>query len=430
MRKADNCRLFLYFFSAWLLLQRHGFGASFTYTYDPLNRLTNATYSDGSAESYSYDAAGNRLSQSYVAATIQADTNPPSTPTNLVTANLTTSGLSITWVRATDTGGSGLAGYRIYANNSLIGTTSSTNFAVTGLLPNSQYCFTITAFDHDGNVSAASQPVCFTTPAILPAPQLAGISISNGLVLFGLYGLGGTNYAVLASSNLLDWNSVLTNNEPAGGLRLIDIPVPANQPQMFYRAQLLTQGAFILQPGPTDSKDIWTTSVFAYSSCTISNKPGGGANDYRLRIGGYGDLYYTLIQFDLTALPTNAASAVLYLYCNNLTSGGTLMYLDRITSPWDWRTNGTGCDRLRLWWADKPFSAQWTTNQLAVPVLGQWYSVDITSLYNAWQSGTYPNYGLQFRPVSFNNNNFDEFYSADYVTNPILRPKLVVTPAN
>lgn len=35
--------------------------ATFTYTYDPLNRLTNAAYAGGSLESYSHDAAGNRL---------------------------------------------------------------------------------------------------------------------------------------------------------------------------------------------------------------------------------------------------------------------------------------------------------------------------------------------------------------------------------
>jgi hypothetical protein len=53
--------------------------------------------------------------------------------------------------------------------------------------------------------------------------------------------------------------------------------------------------------------------------------------------------------------------------------------------------------------------------------------VDITDLYNAWQIGTYSNFGLQFRPVLNANNNFDEFYSADYSGDPSLRPKLIVT---
>lgn len=106
------------------------------------------------------------------------------------------------------------------------------------------------------------------------------------------------------------------------------------------------------------------------------------------------------------------------------------MYLDRITQAWDWRTSGTGCDRARLWWADKPSTTQWRAGTLSTPTQGQWYAVDITDLYNAWQSGTYQNYGLQLRPLLNGNNNFDQFYSGDTVTNPAQRPMLVVVSPN
>ena len=38
-----------------------------------------------------------------------------------------------------------------------------------------------------------------------------------------------------------------------------------------------------------------------------------------------------------------------------------------------------------------------------LPLVGQWYSIDITDLYNAWQNGTHPNHGLQLRPVRNDN---------------------------
>jgi YD repeat-containing protein len=40
-----------------------------SYTYDALNRLTGATYGDGTVIEYRYDAAGNRISQLVQAAT-------------------------------------------------------------------------------------------------------------------------------------------------------------------------------------------------------------------------------------------------------------------------------------------------------------------------------------------------------------------------
>jgi murein DD-endopeptidase MepM/ murein hydrolase activator NlpD len=181
-----------------------------------------------------------------------------------------------------------------------------------------------------------------------------------------------------------------------------------------------------LQPGPTEGKDIWTTSVYSYASCSGSF-PGGGLYDSDLRVGGWGDFYYTLLQFDLTGLPVNAKSATLQLYCYSNNGGITTpMYLDRITQYWwNWQTSGTGCDHDRLWWADRPPSVQWTESTLLAPVVGQWYSVDITDLYNGWQNGQYSNYGIQLRPVQ-NGNNFNFFYSSRYADDPTLRPKLVI----
>jgi len=260
-------------------------------------------------------------------------------------------------------------------------------------------------------------------------PQLSGMTMSNGVFRFILNGPMGSNYVIQASSNLFNWSVLLTNTIPSGGMRVIEFPIQTNQPKMFYRALPVFQGPLVLQPGPVDGNDIWTTSWYSYATCAGTGT-GGGLNDDRLRVGGWSDWYYSLLQFNLTGLPTKATSAALYLYCYNLSGGGTPLYLDRITTTWDWRTSGTGCDRDRLWWADKPSAIQWVAGQLSTPTQACWYRVDITDLYNAWQNGTYPNYGVQLRPVLNSNNNFDEFYSADYTGDPTLRPKLVITPAN
>ena len=182
----------------------------------------------------------------------------------------------------------------------------------------------------------------------------------------------------------------------------------------------LTQG----QPG-RPGKDIWTTSYYSYTP--VQGTPGGGLDDDRLRVGGWGDSYFSLIEFDLSGLPQVARTARVELF-SRPQQQTTDLYLDRITAFWDWRTQGTGGDRERLWWADRPAAAQWRSGTLPGPAGSQWYSIDITDLYNAWQAGTYPNYGIQLRPVS-TDNAWAEFYSAN-AADQTLRPRLVVDPGS
>ena len=180
----------------------------------------------------------------------------------------------------------------------------------------------------------------------------------------------------------------------------------------------------VLQPGPTHGKDIWTTSV--YSNAPGGGGPGGGLHDERLIVGGWGDNYYSLLQFNLAGMPAKVKFAKLELYCFKQRASGTVgIYLDRVTSSWDWRTRGTCSDHDRLWWADRPSATQWIPNALPPCHSYQWYGIDITDLYNKWQDGTYQNFGLQLRPTA-NDNRWSEFYSSNYLADPSLRPRLVV----
>jgi hypothetical protein len=180
----------------------------------------------------------------------------------------------------------------------------------------------------------------------------------------------------------------------------------------------------VLQPGPENGKDIWTTSVYSYAPG--GGGPGGGLDNEWLLVGGWGDSYYTLIQFDLTGMPAIATSARVEFFVGQSTgTGNTGMYLYRITEFWDWKTQGTGADNERLWWADRPNATQWNPDTLSAPTVGEWYSIDITTLYNSWQDNTYENYGIQLRPTE-TWNKWNEFYSSDYIGDPSLRPRLVI----
>jgi hypothetical protein len=152
-----------------------------------------------------------------------------------------------------------------------------------------------------------------------------------------------------------------------------------------------------------------------------------------LRVGGWGDLYYSLIQFDLSdpTLPRHSDSAVLRLYTLDRTGPGTPMFIDRITAFWDWKTQGTGQDHERLWFADLPPSMQLSATiarpgTLPEPVKSQFYDIDITDLYNFWLANPGQNFGLMLRPVVHDNNNFDHFLSADQPDQE-KRPSLMIT---
>ncbi len=118
------------------------------------------------------DAAGNISAASAAAnATTEApDITPPTVPTGLAASNVAPNSLTLSWTASTDD--VGVTGYDIYQGATLIGTSATTTYNVTGLTPNTPYAFTVKAKDAAGNVSNASTPLSVTTP-IGPVDQAA-----------------------------------------------------------------------------------------------------------------------------------------------------------------------------------------------------------------------------------------------------------------
>lgn len=183
-------------------------------------------------------------------------------------------------------------------------------------------------------------------------------------------------------------------------------------------SSLATAGVITLQP----TQDIWTTSVYSYNG--LGGGPGGGLADEYLRVGGWGDYYYSLIKFNIDGMPANVTSVTLRLYNGNANAGTpTAMNLYKITSPWDWENSGTGSDMERLWWADLPTSTVVPGGPLPAPSMFSSYFVNITSVYNEWKNGSL-NEGIQLRPTSISNN-FNQFASSRAV-DPSQRPVLII----
>jgi YD repeat-containing protein len=212
--------------------------ATFTYFYDPLNRLTNAAYSDGSRESYSYDDAGNRLSRITLAPAVKTDALSPSIPLNVSSLKFVPGQLHLVWNRSFDTGGSGLSGYAIYVNDALATTTTGTNILLRGLAFDTRYCFSVAAYDRSTNVSAQSTPFCFTTAAFQP-PFLSPLGFSNGHFRIGIVSGTPGLYDVLVSTNLFQWETGATLTLPLAGKLFVD-PISSPLNERFYQLRWST----------------------------------------------------------------------------------------------------------------------------------------------------------------------------------------------
>ncbi|MGL2962453.1 reprolysin-like metallopeptidase [Flavobacterium sp. RSB2_4_14] len=113
------------------------------------------------------DAAGNvSLDSNIVSVTTLTpvlDTTAPTAPT-LSASGTTTTTTNLSWSGATDN--VGVTGYDVFRGTTLIGSTATTTFAVTGLTAATAYTFYVTAKDAAGNVSLNSNTVTVTTLAI------------------------------------------------------------------------------------------------------------------------------------------------------------------------------------------------------------------------------------------------------------------------
>ena len=89
------------------------------------------------------------------------DLKAPDPPENLMVSGVTNVTVSLTWDASWDN--VGVTGYNVYEDGSLIDTTSDTYYTHTGLLPLTDYSYTVTAFDAAGNESGHSNVAKATT---------------------------------------------------------------------------------------------------------------------------------------------------------------------------------------------------------------------------------------------------------------------------
>ena len=148
-----------------------------------------------------YDAAGNRSAPATTTASTNAcavvDTTAPTAPTGLTRTGNTTTTISVSWTAATDN--IAVAGYRVYRNGVVQGTTAGTSFTVSGLACGTSYIIGVAAYDAAGNQSPSATQINPT--AACPPPDTTAPTQPSGLAAS----------ATTATTVSLSWNPSTDN---------------------------------------------------------------------------------------------------------------------------------------------------------------------------------------------------------------------------
>ena len=123
---------------------------------------------------------------------ITPDTTPPSNPTNLVASNPTDTTINLNWTASTDN--IGVTSYDVYMDATYLANSATNSFTVTGLLPDTLYCFDVKAKDAAGNESGFSNQACETTTN-------NGSAGNSTELFFSEYMEGGSNNKALEIAN-------------------------------------------------------------------------------------------------------------------------------------------------------------------------------------------------------------------------------------
>jgi chitodextrinase len=206
-----------------------------------------------------------------VATPVPADQTAPSTPASLTSSQLTSTSVRIGWTGSTDTGGSSLAGYKIYRQQGTgpslpVGTvgTGTLSFVDEGLTPATTYTYRVRAFDNAQNHSAASASINITTSSINDTTAPA---VPAGL----------TGYLLLPVRNSvrLTWNrSVDTGGSGVAGYRV-------------YRGGTLISGTNpIPEPTFTDTSLAYATAyAYTVKAVDVANNTSAATSAYNITTG-------------------------------------------------------------------------------------------------------------------------------------------------
>ena len=194
------------------------------------------------------------------------DTTAPSVPTGLKVTSATSSTVGLSWTASTDN--VAVAGYDIYRNGNLVGSTTNTTYTDSGLNANTTYSYTVSAYDSADNMSAQSAAVSATTtsaPSKPATPTFVQLntatpqtSESTATVSYGKSQTSGdTNIVVIG---FYDTNATISSvTDSAGNVYALAAPLTSSGP--IYQAIYYAKNIKLVSFGSNTVKVTFSTAV-------------------------------------------------------------------------------------------------------------------------------------------------------------------------
>lgn len=140
----------------------------------PIDSTTSTEYTDSTVEpetAYSYQVSarngtgleGPTSGVTDVTTPAATDQSPPSVPADFSAEAVSPDRVELTWSASEDPD-SGVSAYRVYRDDSLLGTSPGIGYVDLTVEPNTTYEYEVTAVNGDGIESARTSPVAVTTP--------------------------------------------------------------------------------------------------------------------------------------------------------------------------------------------------------------------------------------------------------------------------
>jgi len=298
-----------------------------------LTTVTTTTYNVTgltAATAYSFyvkakDAAGNISAASNtvnVTTTSSTDTQAPTVPTGVTASSITQTTATITWTASTDN--VGVTGYNVYKNGTLLGTTTSTSYSLTGLTASTSYTIGVAAYDAKSNTSSQGT-TSFTTLGTVTTKKetFANFSVGGSYLVGTFLGQDGSTWSYDGARG----DIAITGSAPTLG--------KGRSPLSYVKSGTIQGGVGTLK---FDWMQAFTTSVnlYVYVNSTLVKTVTGGTVNVVSNTG---------------TINVNISGAVVLKFVQVNTSSGQVA-IDNI----EWTTYTTGIAKSKEENLDNPVS--------------------------------------------------------------------------